>query len=122
MTRIHRAINTGDPEVLVQYAGFEAEEDEWVNFRKNVRQRCTKEATLKSLGDEVLVKINVVEDKIASDILLPTTTRSKPRGVEVVAVGEGTTIVLKWVKVDVKLYIRSMLGQRLSSMVQSISY
>ncbi|GKE79818.1 20 kDa chaperonin, chloroplastic-like protein, partial [Tanacetum coccineum] len=63
---------------------------------------CIQEATLKSLGDGVLVKINVVEDTIAGGIMLPTTTQSKPRGVEVVAVGEGTTIVLKWVEVDVK--------------------
>ncbi|PWA62102.1 homeodomain-like, SAWADEE domain protein [Artemisia annua] len=35
----HRAIDTGDPEVLVRFAGFGAEEDEWVNVRKNVRQR-----------------------------------------------------------------------------------
>nr|GEY53349.1 hypothetical protein [Tanacetum cinerariifolium] len=71
MTRTHRAIDTGDPEVLVQFAGFEAEEDEWVNVRKNVRQRKER---IRLCG-----------------ILLPTTTQSKPRGVEVVAAGEGMT-------------------------------
>ncbi|XP_071691922.1 uncharacterized protein [Rutidosis leptorrhynchoides] len=35
----HRGLDTGDPEVLVRFAGFGAEEDEWVNVRKNVRQR-----------------------------------------------------------------------------------
>ncbi|KAJ9550870.1 hypothetical protein OSB04_014915 [Centaurea solstitialis] len=35
----HRSLETGDPEVMVRFAGFGAEEDEWVNVRKNVRQR-----------------------------------------------------------------------------------
>ncbi|KAJ0700858.1 putative transcription factor homeobox-WOX family [Helianthus annuus] len=35
----HRSLDTGDPEVFVRFAGFGAEEDEWVNVRKNVRQR-----------------------------------------------------------------------------------
>lgn len=35
----HRSVETGDPEVLVRFAGFGAEEDEWVNVRKHVRQR-----------------------------------------------------------------------------------
>ncbi|CAI9286492.1 unnamed protein product [Lactuca saligna] len=35
----HRSLETGDPEVLVRFAGFGAEEDEWVHVRKNVRQR-----------------------------------------------------------------------------------
>ncbi|KAF8380846.1 hypothetical protein HHK36_028341 [Tetracentron sinense] len=35
----HRMFETGDPEVRVRFAGFGAEEDEWVNVRKHVRQR-----------------------------------------------------------------------------------
>ncbi|XP_076882540.1 uncharacterized protein LOC143531033 [Bidens hawaiensis] len=35
----HRSLDTGDPEVFVRFAGFGAEEDEWVNVKKNVRQR-----------------------------------------------------------------------------------
>ncbi|XP_010275171.1 PREDICTED: protein SAWADEE HOMEODOMAIN HOMOLOG 2 isoform X2 [Nelumbo nucifera] len=35
----HRMFETGDPEVRVRFAGFGAEEDEWVNVRRNVRQR-----------------------------------------------------------------------------------
>ncbi|CAH9100021.1 unnamed protein product [Cuscuta europaea] len=35
----HKSMETGDPEVLVRFAGFGSEEDEWVNVRKNVRQR-----------------------------------------------------------------------------------
>ncbi|KAI3803503.1 hypothetical protein L1987_31655 [Smallanthus sonchifolius] len=35
----HRSLETGDPEAFVRFAGFGAEEDEWVNVRKNVRQR-----------------------------------------------------------------------------------
>lgn len=35
----HRLVETGDPEVLVRFAGFGPEEDEWVNVRKHVRPR-----------------------------------------------------------------------------------
>lgn len=35
----HRSVETGDPEVLVRFSGFGAEEDEWVNVRMHVRQR-----------------------------------------------------------------------------------
>ncbi|XP_057539143.1 protein SAWADEE HOMEODOMAIN HOMOLOG 2 [Amaranthus tricolor] len=35
----HRYLETGNPEVLVRFAGFGQEEDEWVNIRKHVRQR-----------------------------------------------------------------------------------
>ncbi|KAF8024125.1 hypothetical protein BT93_F1354 [Corymbia citriodora subsp. variegata] len=35
----HRNLETGDPEVLVRFSGFGAEEDEWVNIRKHVRMR-----------------------------------------------------------------------------------
>ncbi|CAA0816012.1 Protein SAWADEE HOMEODOMAIN HOMOLOG 2 [Striga hermonthica] len=34
-----RSSGTGDPEVLVRFAGFGPEEDEWINVRKHVRQR-----------------------------------------------------------------------------------
>ncbi|GMY31929.1 protein SAWADEE HOMEODOMAIN HOMOLOG 2-like isoform X1 [Fagus crenata] len=35
----HRFLETGDPEVLVRFAGFGPEEDEWINVRKHVRPR-----------------------------------------------------------------------------------
>ncbi|KAL6846378.1 hypothetical protein ACP4OV_023826 [Aristida adscensionis] len=35
----HRLFETGDPEVRVRFSGFGAEEDEWINVRKCVRQR-----------------------------------------------------------------------------------
>ncbi|XP_057862314.1 protein SAWADEE HOMEODOMAIN HOMOLOG 2 isoform X2 [Cryptomeria japonica] len=35
----HRILESGEPEVRVRFAGFGAEEDEWVNVRKAVRQR-----------------------------------------------------------------------------------
>ncbi|XP_077238816.1 DNA-BINDING TRANSCRIPTION FACTOR 2 [Tasmannia lanceolata] len=35
----HRMFDTGDPEVRVRFSGFGAEEDEWINVRKCVRQR-----------------------------------------------------------------------------------
>ncbi|XP_071707198.1 20 kDa chaperonin, chloroplastic-like [Rutidosis leptorrhynchoides] len=61
-----------------------------------------KYATLKPLGDRVLVKINAAEEKTAGGILLPSTAQSKPQGGEVVAVGEGRTIGLHKVEVGVK--------------------
>ncbi|KAK4422261.1 protein SAWADEE HOMEODOMAIN2 [Sesamum alatum] len=35
----HRFLNSGDLEVYVRYAGFGAEEDEWVNVRNDLRER-----------------------------------------------------------------------------------
>ncbi|CAN8269107.1 unnamed protein product [Cochlearia groenlandica] len=35
----HRNLENGDPEVQVRFAGFEVEEDEWINVKKHVRQR-----------------------------------------------------------------------------------
>uniref|UniRef100_F6H1Z4 Homeobox domain-containing protein n=1 Tax=Vitis vinifera TaxID=29760 RepID=F6H1Z4_VITVI len=35
----HRYLDTSDPDVLVRFAGFGPEEDEWVNVKRNVRQR-----------------------------------------------------------------------------------
>ncbi|KAF7144980.1 hypothetical protein RHSIM_Rhsim04G0023300 [Rhododendron simsii] len=35
----HRSLEMGDADVLVRFAGFGAEEDEWINVRKHVRQR-----------------------------------------------------------------------------------
>ncbi|KAK4363965.1 hypothetical protein RND71_015323 [Anisodus tanguticus] len=35
----HKSVESGDPEVMVRFAGFGAEEDEWVIVRKHVRQR-----------------------------------------------------------------------------------
>ncbi|KAH9619582.1 hypothetical protein KSS87_008264 [Heliosperma pusillum] len=35
----HRYLDTANPEVLVRFAGFGPEEDEWVNILKHVRQR-----------------------------------------------------------------------------------
>ncbi|KAF9614830.1 hypothetical protein IFM89_020753 [Coptis chinensis] len=42
--------------------------------------------------DRVLVKIKSAEEKTVGGILLPSTARSKPKGGEVVAVGEGKTL------------------------------
>ncbi|XP_058115146.1 protein SAWADEE HOMEODOMAIN HOMOLOG 1 isoform X2 [Magnolia sinica] len=35
----HRILSSGEPEVRVRYVGFGAEEDEWVNIKKAVRER-----------------------------------------------------------------------------------
>ena len=56
---------------------------------------------LKPLGDRVLVKISDVEEKTEGGLLLPTTSRTKPQGGEVVAVGEGRTIADKKIPVSI---------------------
>ncbi|XP_028755542.1 protein SAWADEE HOMEODOMAIN HOMOLOG 2 isoform X2 [Neltuma alba] len=35
----HRHLESSDPEVMVRFAGFGSEEDEWINVRKNIRPR-----------------------------------------------------------------------------------
>lgn len=47
--------------------------------------------SIKPLGDRVLVKIKIAEEKTGGGILLPTTAQTKPQGGEVVAIGEGKT-------------------------------
>lgn len=61
-----------------------------------------KYTSLKPLGDRVLVKIRVPEEKTVGGILLPTTAQTKPQGGEVVAVGEGRTIGKSKVDISVK--------------------
>jgi len=54
----HRMFESGDPEVRVRFAGFGAEEDEWVNVKKCVRQRSlpceASECVVMLSGDLVL--------------------------------------------------------------------
>jgi chaperonin GroES len=49
-------------------------------------------ATLKPLGDKVVVKLVEQEEKTASGIYLPDSAKKKPQEGEVVAVGEGRTL------------------------------
>ncbi|KAK9110104.1 hypothetical protein Sjap_018164 [Stephania japonica] len=51
-----------------------------------------KYASIKPLGDRVLVKIKTVEEKTIGGIFLPTTAQTKPQSGEVVAIGEGRTV------------------------------
>jgi chaperonin GroES len=46
-------------------------------------------STLKPLGDRVLIKVSVQDEKTAGGILLPDTAKEKPQVGEVVAVGMG---------------------------------
>lgn len=57
---------------------------------------------LKPLGDRVLIKVKVPEEKTMGGILLPSTAQTKPQGGEVVAVGEGKTIGNSKVDICVK--------------------
>ncbi|KAL7136890.1 hypothetical protein ABFS83_10G060500 [Erythranthe nasuta] len=61
-----------------------------------------KYTTLKPLGDRLLVKIKIAEEKTSGGILLPTTAQPKSQGGEVVAVGEGRTIGKNKVDVSVE--------------------
>lgn len=76
------------------------------SFRRLVVKAATvvtpKYTSLKPLGDRVLVKIRVPEEKTVGGILLPTSSQTKPQGGEVVAVGEGRTIGKNKVDISVK--------------------
>ncbi|ERN05572.1 20 kDa chaperonin, chloroplastic [Amborella trichopoda] len=76
------------------------------SFRGLVAKAATvvapKYTSIKPLGDRVLVKIKIAEEKTGGGILLPTTAQSKPQGGEVVAVGEGKTIGKNKVEISVK--------------------
>ncbi|OIT21622.1 PREDICTED: protein SAWADEE HOMEODOMAIN HOMOLOG 2-like [Nicotiana attenuata] len=54
----HRYLSSGEPEVLVRFAGFGSEEDEWINVRKSVRERSvpleSSECNKVRVGDPVL--------------------------------------------------------------------
>ncbi|KAJ6801722.1 SAWADEE HOMEODOMAIN-like protein 1 isoform X1 [Iris pallida] len=54
----HRVLSSGEPEVRVRYQGFGAEEDEWVNVKKAVRERSialeSSECRKVAVGDLVL--------------------------------------------------------------------
>ncbi|KAK6912759.1 SAWADEE domain [Dillenia turbinata] len=54
----HRFLSSGEPEVLVRFVGFGAEEDEWVNIKKCVRERSVplehSECQKVKVGDVVL--------------------------------------------------------------------
>ncbi|KAJ9168083.1 hypothetical protein P3X46_019654 [Hevea brasiliensis] len=61
-----------------------------------------KYTSIKPLGDRVLVKIKVAEEKTDGGILLPTSVQSKPQGGEVVAVGEGRTVGKNKLDISIK--------------------
>lgn len=61
-----------------------------------------KYASIKPLGDRLLVKIKDVEEKTVGGILLPSSAQTKPQGGEVVAVGEGKTIGKNKVDISVQ--------------------
>jgi len=60
-----------------------------------------KYTSLKPLGDRVLVKLGVAEEKTMGGILLPSSAQTKPQGGEIVAVGGGRTIGDKKVEVSI---------------------
>ena len=49
-------------------------------------------ATIRPLGDRVLVKRLEAEEKTAGGIVLPDTAKEKPKQGKVIAVGEGRTL------------------------------
>ena len=54
------------------------------------------------LGDRVVIKQLVAEEKTKSGIILPDNAKEKPQEAEVVAVGPGGTVDGKEVKMEVK--------------------
>lgn len=58
---------------------------------------------LKPLGDKVVVRPSVAEEKTKSGIVLPETAKEKPQEGEVVAVGTGKTEEGKKIPLEVKV-------------------
>ncbi|GAA0183524.1 hypothetical protein Leryth_002344 [Lithospermum erythrorhizon] len=71
-------------------------------FVKAATTVAPKYTVLKPLGDRVLVKTKLAEEKSVGGILLPTSAQSRPQGGEVVAVGEGRSVGKNKVDVSVK--------------------
>lgn len=58
---------------------------------------------IKPLGDRVVIKMLESEETTKSGIVLPGTAKEKPQVAEVVAVGPGTVVDGKEVKMEVKV-------------------
>ncbi|EEF46234.1 20 kDa chaperonin, chloroplastic [Ricinus communis] len=90
----------------VKFASLKAGGLSQRSFRSLVVKAATvvapKYTSIKPLGDRVLLKIKVAEEKTDGGILLPTSAQTKPQGGEVVAVGEGRTIGKNKLDISVK--------------------
>lgn len=49
----HRILSNGDPEVKVRFRDFDCEDDEWINVKKNVRERSIPLESTECLDVEV---------------------------------------------------------------------
>ena len=65
-------------------------------------------ASVKPLGDRVLVKIKTSEEKTTGGILLPTAAQSKPQRGEVVEIGDGRTIGKNKVEISIQVSPKSV--------------
>lgn len=63
---------------------------------------ASKYTSVKPLGDRVLIKTKIVEEKTSSGIFLPTSTQTKPQSGEVVAIGPGKKVGGKKLPVAIK--------------------
>ncbi|KAM1022412.1 hypothetical protein ACFX15_042552 [Malus domestica] len=67
----HRFLRTGETEVRVRFVGFRAEEDEWVNVKKAVRERSVplehSECRTLKVGDHVLCILERRDEAIYYD-------------------------------------------------------
>ncbi|GMG99508.1 hypothetical protein Nepgr_001348 [Nepenthes gracilis] len=59
--------------------------------------------SVKPLGDRVLIKTKIIEEKTAGGIFIPTSAQTKPQVGEVIAIGTGKKIGEKKVAVSVKI-------------------
>lgn len=77
------------------------------------------------LGDRVVIKALVAEETTKSGIVLPGQAKEKPQQAEVIAVGPGGVVdgkeVVMQVKLVIRLFILSILEQRLNLMKMRIS-
>ena len=56
------------------------------------KAKTTTSATIKPLGDRVLVRRVEAEDKTAGGILLPESAKEKPKEGKIISLGEGRTL------------------------------
>ncbi|KAK7316664.1 hypothetical protein RJT34_00291 [Clitoria ternatea] len=70
---------------------------------RSTKVAISKQTSVKPLGGRVLVKIKDAEEKTEGGILLPATAQTKPKGGEVVVVGDGKSVGKSKVDIGVSL-------------------
>lgn len=96
------------------------------NEDEKIKEKINQEVyimKLRPLGDRVVLKQSVAEETTKSGIVLPGQAKEKPQYAEVIEVGPGQLLMASWflwtLRLEIQLYIRSSLVQRLSLTTKS---